>query len=183
MIWTRLYKATSGLDGGTLYQLQNLVNRRNISSDVEKNMNASEDFLELITTAHITAAALQIQKLQSIEELRSAFLQESDVRPSMLKNLVTAICDFIEVPVELSTKRTKSKCRPKLDCVHEYAKEALILGMIFLEFKDGIREGDGSRVLRCWKYFLLLFRGSGHTNYSLEALSLLTQYYYTLPPT
>ena len=64
----------------------------------------------------------------------------------------------------------------------EYAKESLTLGMIFLELKDAIREGDGTRVLRCWKYLFLLFRGSGHTNYCLEALILLAQYYYILPP-
>ena len=57
-----------------------------------------------------------------------------------------------------------------------------MLGLMFLELKDGIREVDGTKVLRCWKYLLLLFCGTGHTNYSLEALSFLTQYYYMLPP-
>ena len=57
-----------------------------------------------------------------------------------------------------------------------------MLGMTFLEFKDGIRDGDGTRVLICWKYSFLLFCGSGHINYSLEALPFLTQYYCTLPP-
>ena len=54
--------------------------------------------------------------------------------------------------------------------------------MIFLEVKDAIREGDGIRVLRCWKYFFLFFRGSGHKNYCVEALTFLAQYYYVLPP-
>ena len=51
----------------------------------------------------------------------------------------------------------------------EYARETLSLGLLFLEFKDAVKEGDGTRVLRCWKYFLLLFHASGHTNYCLEA--------------
>ena len=54
--------------------------------------------------------------------------------------------------------------------------------MLFLEFKDAIREGDGTRVLCCWKYFMLVFRASGHTNYCLEAFNLFVQYYYTLTP-
>ena len=66
-----------------------------------------------------------------------------------------------------------------IDHVLEYVKEALTLGMIFLEVKDAIREGDGIRVLRCWKYF---FRGSGHTNYCAEGLTFLAQYYYVFPP-
>ena len=68
------------------------------------------------------------------------------------------------------------------DRVFEYAKETLFLGMLMFEFKDAIKEGDGRRVLRCWKYFFLLFRSTGHKNYCIEALNLLAQYYYTLPP-
>lgn len=45
-----------------------------------------------------------------------------------------------------------------------------------------VREGDGDRVLLMWKYFLLMFRATGHRNYALEALTLLTQYFVTLPP-
>ena len=36
--------------------------------------------------------------------------------------------------------------------------EVLSLGLFYLEFKDAIREGDGLRVLRCYKYLLPLFR-------------------------
>ena len=60
--------------------------------------------------------------------------------------------------------------------------ETLSLGLLLLEFKDAIREGDGIRVIRCWKYFLIIFRVTGHKNYCLEALHFLTQYYFTLPP-
>ena len=44
------------------------------------------------------------------------------------------------------------------------------LGLLLLEYKDAIKEGNGSRVLRCWKYFLILFKATGHNNYSFEAL-------------
>ena len=59
------------------------------------------------------------------------------------------------------------------DGVHAYSCEILGLG---LEFKDAVREGDGERVMRVWKYFLKA------TNYSIEALTLLAQYHLILPP-
>ena len=59
VIWTRLYKTDSSQDGGTMYQLRNLINRRNVVTDPKKDMNACEDFFELITNAHILAAAMQ----------------------------------------------------------------------------------------------------------------------------
>ena len=55
------------------------------------------------------------------------------------------------------------------------------MGLLLLEFKDSIREGDGHRVLWCWKYFLLIFRAMQHKNYCIEALNLLLQYHYILP--
>lgn len=45
-----------------------------------------------------------------------------------------------------------------------------------------MREGDGDRVMLTWKYFFLIFKATGHTNYALESLTLLTQYFVTLPP-
>lgn len=35
------------------------------------------------------------------------------------------------------------------DMVCEYSVQLLRLGCFYLEFSDAIREGDGSRVLRC----------------------------------
>ena len=67
------------------------------------------------------------------------------------------------------------------DNVYNYACEVLSLGLLYLEYKDAIREGDGERVMKIWKYLLLLFKASGRTNYSIEALTLLSQYYLILP--
>ena len=64
----------------------------------------------------------------------------------------------------------------------EYGKEVLSLGILYLEFHDAIREGNGLRVLRCWKYLFLLFRASQRTNYSIEAFNLLCQYAFYMSP-
>ena len=58
----------------------------------------------------------------------------------------------------------------------------LRLGLFYQEFSDAIREGDGKRVLRCWKYMLPIFSASGSRNYACEAANLLIQHSYTLPP-
>ena len=51
-----------------------------------------------------------------------------------------------------------------------------------MEFQDAIREGDGIRVIRCWKFLLLWFRSTGHTNYAIEAMTLLSQLYHLFTP-
>lgn len=50
------------------------------------------------------------------------------------------------------------------------------MGLLYMEFTDAIREGDGDRILRCWRYFLLVFKATGRTHYSVEAFNLLAQY-------
>ena len=45
-----------------------------------------------------------------------------------------------------------------------------------MELADGIREGDWQRILRCWHFFLPLFKANNRTNYSIEAFTLLAQH-------
>ena len=52
----------------------------------------------------------------------------------------------------------------------------------FLVFTDAVKEGDGHRVLRCWRYLLPIFKGSGSKNYAVEVCSMLYQYEHQLTP-
>lgn len=36
--------------------------------------------------------------------------------------------------------------------------------------------------MRCWKFFLPIFKSAKHTNYSIEAFTLLAKYYYLFSP-
>ena len=70
----------------------------------------------------------------------------------------------------------------KEDGVREYAVQLLSIGLFYLEYRDAIKEGDGERVLRCWKFLLPLFFNSRRTNYSKEAILLLYQHQYLFTP-
>ena len=43
-----------------------------------------------------------------------------------------------------------------------------------MEFKDAIREGDGRRIIRVWKVFMLYFHYARHKNYKHEAFLLIS---------
>ena len=47
-----------------------------------------------------------------------------------------------------------------------------------MEFSNAVREGDGFRILRCWRYLMLIFKATNRTNYSGEAFTLLVQYHF-----
>lgn len=98
------------------------------------------------------------------------------------KQALNDVCDkVVERYVHLAYNRTPL-CSKKGDKVLDYSKNLLSIGSFYLEFQDAIKEGDGKRVLRCWRYLLPIFHHSGRRNYCLEAFKLLHQYQYALPP-
>lgn len=70
----------------------------------------------------------------------------------------------------------------KQDKVYSYTQELITICLLYSEFKDAIKEGDGIRIMRVWKYFLLVIKTAGRKNYCIEALTLLVQYHCLLSP-
>ena len=50
-----------------LYQLRNIINRRNVVKDPSQNVTACEDFFTLVVEAHIIAAATTVFGMRSLE--------------------------------------------------------------------------------------------------------------------
>lgn len=53
-----------------------------------------------------------------------------------------------------------------------YACVRLSMGLLLRNVDDAVKEGDGDRIIRCWKISLLLFRAHHHTKYALASLHL-----------
>ena len=78
---------------------------------------------------------------------------------------------------------SSSKPVPEKDDMFNYQCSLLEYGMLILNFFDAIREGDGKRIFRCWKFQLPYLRSdSGSTKYALEALGMMFQVYGLLSP-
>jgi len=66
--------------------------------------------------------------------------------------------------------------------VLSYANEVFSLGLSLMEYIDSIKEGDRDRILRCWRYMLLLLSVFNKTKLSFEAYNLLAYYQYLFSP-
>ena len=181
------------MERGTLYQIRNLINRRNVKKAPKSDVNASEDFLEVVVTGYIVAAAMAYLGMSSLSDLpkesiisHDVWMEDDAVRWNILHDIAKHIVDkYIDLSTEFKAPTPKPQPGQPAKSegeVLEYSREVLSLGLLFFEFKDAVREGDGDRVLVVWKYFLLLFKASGRKNYAIEALTLLSQYHITLPP-
>lgn len=231
-MWHRLYKGGSSLEGGTLQQLRNLINRRNVSAStaVSGHVNEVQDFLELVIRCHIIAVAMHYFGMKSVTDEPDASVLPPGIADLPLdqrqKQFLSHLCRIVDryiIPKQYivnaesaSTGSTPLRhsdnphaCRVELehsythvahrdsrylprsitqaaqrcgvppairqiaiDGVFNYASAVLNDGLLLLEFCDAIREGDGKRILRCWKAMLIYFQYARHSNYAKEAILL-----------
>lgn len=70
------------------------------------------------------------------------------------------------------------------DDMLNYQYALLEYGMLFRNFSDAVSEGDGQRIIRCWKFFLMFLKGDGQRSckYALEGLNIMCQIYALLSP-
>lgn len=132
--------------------------------------------LQICLKGHITAAALHYFKMANLEDdippqvindLRQASKSQCKV---YFHNLVQKILkNLIKLPENPGQKTSDDQ----EDGVFNYASDLLTYGLLHAEFNDAIREGDGLRIIVCWKFFLLIFRAANRTKYALEAAKLL----------
>ena len=191
VVWKRLFSTISGMEKGTLYQLRNVTNRRNVTKQVKlkSDVNANKVFLELCVTGYILVAVMSFLGMTTVEDSPlptlvspDLWMEDDSMHYSALMTIASAIVEkYVDLESEFgdpSQPQSASINCSKLD----YSKEVISLGLLYFNFKDAVREGDGDRVLQMWKYFLLLFRATGRTNYATEALTLLLQCNVFLPP-
>ena len=182
-----MYKTKSSMERGTVYQLRNLINRRNVTSKPKTDVNAADDFFEVVVTGYIVSAMMSHLKMKSLDDCpdpsmvsEDIWMQDDAVRAKVLNDMSRQLVDKY-VNLERAFAEEASETGSGNSTVYHYTCQVITLGLLYFNFKDAVREGDGDRVLRMWKYFMLLWMATGHKNYAIEAFLLLSQYHLLLP--
>ena len=68
------------------------------------------------------------------------------------------------------------------DGIFNYSHNIVKTGLLFKDFQDAIKEGDGARAEYLWKFIMLLFKVAGKTKYALAAARLHAQLHSLLTP-
>jgi L1 cell adhesion molecule like protein len=183
VIYNRLYTNESKGDSGTMSQLKNLINRTNVPVKPKQNVNAADHFFQVVVIAHVIAATLHFFYMNDVHDTPADFLSllEDTNSPQSQQQFHSAIVKMISCYVDINQRNEVGVVKDK-DQVRAYAREVLSLGLLLLEFDDSVHEGDGERLIRVWKYLMLIFRAKRKTKYALESLNLLFQANLFLPP-
>lgn len=101
-MWHRLYKEGSSLQGGTLLQLRNLINRRNVSAAtvIKNHANEVQDFLEVVVRSHILAVAMHYFSMGNVDDVPQTSAFPADVAtlplPQKWKNFHDQLCQIVD---------------------------------------------------------------------------------------
>ena len=201
VIWNKLYSKDSIADKGTLAHLQTILRRTCLpTTKVKNDMNAVEDFMNLVYEAHIIAATMEHFKMddisdvpQLIQEAQQSVPTETDLMNIVGKLVNKYVMKFVETDVQeqvlgqgqasVGTQYPPRTEDPEAqDQVRNYASRVIGYGLLAKNFRDAWKEGDGARTVRMWKFFLLYFKDDGRTKYALEAFRLGAQIVAMLSP-
>lgn len=141
------------MDKGTLYHLRNVINRRNVSASADVDYNACDDFFIAVVKCHIVTAAMQYFIMSAISDIPShpklkddtclkSHEEKKDILQSVSKEVVLLYgANFIshdedddDDDEDEGHENDKGQC---------YATELLSYGLLYMEFSDATREGDG----------------------------------------
>jgi hypothetical protein len=137
-------------------------------------------FFVLVVESHIISLTMdmfnmtdmdQTPEIDDLNQIETLWMESAESRRRVLQTITTKIVDSLNLVFSNSETLKTTDDRVKL-----YGEQLLSLGCFYLEYSDAIREGDGIRVLRCWRYMLPMFVSSQHRNYAMEALNLLLQH-------
>ncbi len=103
------------MERGTLFHLRNQLNRRNVSKKCKKDLNAHEDFFELVVEAYITYAVMQHLKMNTIDDVPSEdvlpnsslmWMEEDGERLKVLMSIAVNIASQ-HIDIHKCTQETK----------------------------------------------------------------------------
>lgn len=180
----RFYKTASAREAGTLYQLRNTINRRNVVKNVSADYHAVGSFIDLVTSAHVIAAALKAFGMSNIEDpcpKIPMFTDQADEgsRKRLLDKIVGDMVDtFFLNSLAVTVNRIEGNENDiegpvTDDGVYNYATNVTKYGLLRKISVLATRSGDGIRQIRHWKYALLVYDLSHKIKYRLESFLLL----------
>ena len=116
-------------------------------------MKGFEDFFKIVLHAHVVAGGKKLLATQQFDDVK-------DLSKAIIQNF---------------TSFNPDDKVARADKVHLYATQVLTLALIWHAFNDSVWEGNGDRVLTCWKFLLVIFKAKRHRNYCKEVIILLSQ--------
>lgn len=182
MIWKNLY-GQSSRDHGTLMFFRNRLNRIAVTKDPKKEVDATIDFLYTVLKGHWLACACNILGISTLDEPikvpNGLYKATQSEQQCFVENIA---CEVVKKLTLIDSAFDPGISSDTTDSSYNYARVLCHYGSLVMEFRDAWSEGDGERVVRCWRLFMPHFQVAGCRKYCLQAFRLQLQINVILSP-
>ena len=128
------------MERGTLFQLRNAINRRNVTQYCKNDVNASEDIFELVVKGHMLVAVMDTLGMSATDDAPSsqsmpqdAWMLTDEERSFLMEVTEQVVNTHFDVSVQFADK---DNIDTNSDTVNSYASEIFSLGLLYLELKE-----------------------------------------------
>ncbi|XP_072019454.1 uncharacterized protein [Amphiura filiformis] len=183
-VFTYGYIHKSTCEKGTLYNLREVFDRRGVKASAKNAVNDNREFLKFITHGYVVLAAMQVLGIDEFEESPVGIPSQQDpveVRQAYLQEISTAIVDRFVFPHGVLPSGSCSTDHQE-DYKYNYICAVMREGLLDIARLDAVREGDGERIIRHWRYDFVHFHAYNHPNYRLISFRMIAQIYALLTP-
>ena len=169
VLWKRLHK-NSHRDHGTFGHLCSTLNRFYSSKDPKKDMNLCSDSVFIALKGHYVACACKILGIAKPTDTPSHLSLNGMCQDEKMILIIAIARQVMETFSIIPEALLFQDIKNTEDGVYNYARVFSHYASLALEFKDAWMEGDGERICRCWKVFMLHFQSNGRRKYAWAAL-------------
>ena len=138
--------------------MKNLLKYRSVKKKINGDPTDAEEFFILVVEAYLVTGAMKTFGMINLEDTPTE-IGKLDVKsfeecePACRMEIFCAvIAEMLDEYLCLEWPEEASMHGQAIDHKFEYAREVITLGLLYFEFSNSIREGDGNRILRCWRY-------------------------------
>ena len=152
-----------------------------VSKEPKRSVDATVEFLDTVVKGHRIGCACEILGIARLDDPLSLppDLEKESPRQKLafVKALALKVVDRLTLIDSAFVQQSTTIAANEVDSdkVFNYTRVLCHYGALVMEFRDAWREGDGDRVMRCWRLLMPHFKTAGCSKYALEALSLQIQ--------
>ncbi len=142
------------------------------------NGHVKKMILQYIVESHSKDASEIHQNMAALSEPRNCFVCRHQGCPKVYRfdnirrNHEEKVHSFSVQSQSEASARETSESSSSSDDIFNYCTARLNIGLLIRNADDAVKEGDGDRIMRCWKMFLLYYKAYGHHKYAIASFLL-----------
>jgi len=165
-----------------MYNLREVFDRRGVKKSAKDAVHDNREFLTFITHGYVVLAAMQVLGLDEFEGVPVGIKHDTvEERQRFLAKVSSAVVEKFVFPHGVLPSQGCDSHQQQ-DFKSNYICALMREGLLDIARLDAVKEGDGERILRHWRYDFIHFHAFNHTNYRLISFRFIAQVFGLLTP-